>query len=377
MVRANGIALHVAELGTGPLVLLLHGFPQFWWAWHRQLVDLADAGLPRASPSTCAATARATSRRAATTRPTLAADMAALVTSLGESDAMVVGNDLGGCWPGRWRAAIPGSCAALVVARRRAPAAAARTRSPARPRRSAQRRRYALRTFQVPRRPEHLLARDSRWVRELFDRWTGPRWRGTPGYVADVERYAEAMRIHPVVLLRGGVLPLAGPLAARADGRRYAASLRAPITAPVLQLHGDFDTLRAAVHRAGLRAVRHRRLRVAGARRRRPLPAQRGARAGQRRADPLGQAALTMDAQSGVQPPGADRGGRACGPCGRRRARDLAVGEHEAGVGRVAARWRTRCPAPSRRRRAAGRRSCRCARSRGSSRSRACTLPLP
>jgi len=31
-VRANGIALHVAELGTGPLVLFLHGFPQFWWA---------------------------------------------------------------------------------------------------------------------------------------------------------------------------------------------------------------------------------------------------------------------------------------------------------------------------------------------------------
>src|SRR3954465_12335229 len=44
MVRANGIALPVAEIGAGPLVLLLHGFPQFWWAWHRQMVDLADAG---------------------------------------------------------------------------------------------------------------------------------------------------------------------------------------------------------------------------------------------------------------------------------------------------------------------------------------------
>ena len=42
-IRANGIALHVAELGTGPLVLLLHGFPTFWWTWHRQLVDLAEA----------------------------------------------------------------------------------------------------------------------------------------------------------------------------------------------------------------------------------------------------------------------------------------------------------------------------------------------
>ena len=32
-VRANGIALHVAEAGTGPLVLLLHGMPTFWWTW--------------------------------------------------------------------------------------------------------------------------------------------------------------------------------------------------------------------------------------------------------------------------------------------------------------------------------------------------------
>src|SRR5438128_2479523 len=45
MVRANGIALHVAELGTGPMVLMLHGFPQFWWTWQQQLVDLADAGF--------------------------------------------------------------------------------------------------------------------------------------------------------------------------------------------------------------------------------------------------------------------------------------------------------------------------------------------
>ena len=46
-VRANGIALHVAEVGSGPLVLLIHGFPQFWWAWRQQMTDLADAGLRR------------------------------------------------------------------------------------------------------------------------------------------------------------------------------------------------------------------------------------------------------------------------------------------------------------------------------------------
>lgn len=43
-VAANGARFHIAELGDGPLVLLLHGFPQFWWTWRHQLVALADAG---------------------------------------------------------------------------------------------------------------------------------------------------------------------------------------------------------------------------------------------------------------------------------------------------------------------------------------------
>src|SRR5690606_31506755 len=44
-VAANGARFHIAELGDGPLVLLLHGFPQFWWTWRHQLTALADAGF--------------------------------------------------------------------------------------------------------------------------------------------------------------------------------------------------------------------------------------------------------------------------------------------------------------------------------------------
>src|ERR1044072_2453953 len=44
-VSANGNRFHVVEAGTGPLVLLLHGFPEFWYAWHHQLTALADAGF--------------------------------------------------------------------------------------------------------------------------------------------------------------------------------------------------------------------------------------------------------------------------------------------------------------------------------------------
>src|ERR1700709_600027 len=95
VVRANGIALHVAELGTGPLVLLLHGFPQFWWAWRQQLVDLADAGY-RAVAVDLRGYGASDKPPRGYDSPTLAADMAALVTSLGEAQAMGVGHDVGG-----------------------------------------------------------------------------------------------------------------------------------------------------------------------------------------------------------------------------------------------------------------------------------------
>ncbi|GAB3964921.1 hypothetical protein GCM10027615_08660 [Plantactinospora veratri] len=43
-VGANGSRFHVVEAGSGPLVLFLHGFPEFWWAWHEMLPAVADAG---------------------------------------------------------------------------------------------------------------------------------------------------------------------------------------------------------------------------------------------------------------------------------------------------------------------------------------------
>jgi pimeloyl-ACP methyl ester carboxylesterase len=240
-VRANGIALHVAEVGTGPLVLLLHGFPQFWWGWHQQLLDLADAGF-RAVAVDLRGYGASDKPPRGYDSPTLAADMAALVTSLGENDAMVVGTDLGGTLAWTMAACHPRVVRSMVVVGAAHPL---RMRSELRPGAGPAQRHasaYLLRTFQVPRRAENLLSRDARWVRELYDRWTGPRWRGTPGYVADVNRYAQAMRIHPVSFCAAEHYRWMVRSFLRPDGRRYAASVRAPIAAPVLHLHGDFDT---------------------------------------------------------------------------------------------------------------------------------------
>src|SRR6201992_2665740 len=94
-VRANGIALHAVEAGTGPLILLVHGFPQFWWTWREQLIDLAEAGY-RAVAVDLRGYGASDKPPRGYDAPNLAADMAALVGSPGEQDAMVVGTDLGG-----------------------------------------------------------------------------------------------------------------------------------------------------------------------------------------------------------------------------------------------------------------------------------------
>ena len=49
-VRTNGIDMHIAEMGEGPLVLLCHGFPECWYSWRHQLPALAAAGYRAVAP---------------------------------------------------------------------------------------------------------------------------------------------------------------------------------------------------------------------------------------------------------------------------------------------------------------------------------------
>ena len=49
-VEANGIRIHIAEQGTGPIVLLCHGFPESWYSWRHQLRALAQAGFHAVAP---------------------------------------------------------------------------------------------------------------------------------------------------------------------------------------------------------------------------------------------------------------------------------------------------------------------------------------
>ncbi|PWA60458.1 epoxide hydrolase [Artemisia annua] len=53
IISANGLNIHIAEKGQGTLVLLIHGFPEFWYSWRHQILYLADHGYRAVAPDLC------------------------------------------------------------------------------------------------------------------------------------------------------------------------------------------------------------------------------------------------------------------------------------------------------------------------------------
>ena len=95
-VEVNGIRLHCAVAGEGPLVLLLHGFPDFWYGWRHQLPALAAAGFRAVAPDMRGCGRSERPRRTAEYGPrVLAADVAGLVHAFGAESAAVTGHDWG------------------------------------------------------------------------------------------------------------------------------------------------------------------------------------------------------------------------------------------------------------------------------------------
>ena len=104
-IDSNGIRLHIAELGIGPLVLMCHGFPETWYSWRHQMRALADAGFHAVAPDMRG--------YGLSDRPPgieqyslfhLVGDMVGILDALNEKQAVIAGHDWGA--PVAWHCAL-------------------------------------------------------------------------------------------------------------------------------------------------------------------------------------------------------------------------------------------------------------------------------
>jgi pimeloyl-ACP methyl ester carboxylesterase len=235
-ITANGTRFHIVEAGEGPLVLMLHGFPQFWWTWRAQLPALADAGF-RAVAADLRGYGGSDKPPRGYDLITAASDAAGLVRALGEANAVVVGHDWGGLVAWTMAAYFPKVVRRLAVVSVAHPLRM-RAATLTNPVRTGAGGAYML-GFQLPMLPERRLVRhDARWVGRMLNAWSGPGWPD-----ADAERrYRTAIQIPSVAhsaleyhrwFMRSRLRP---------DGMRYARRMRTAVQAPTLQLHGALDS---------------------------------------------------------------------------------------------------------------------------------------
>jgi pimeloyl-ACP methyl ester carboxylesterase len=237
-VSANGSRFHVVEAGTGPLVLFLHGFPEFWWAWHEVLPAVAGAGFR--------AVAADLRGYGASDKPprgydgyTMAADVVGLIRALGERSAVLVGAGSGGMVAWTTAAFHPRLVRRLVVTGAAHPL---RLRASlfADPRGQLAATAPLLR-FQIPRYEHALTRNDAELIGAYVERWGGRRCVGSPSFAAVATRYREAMQIPQAAFCALESYRWAFRSVLRLHGYRFVKLLQQPIVTPTLQLHGALD----------------------------------------------------------------------------------------------------------------------------------------
>jgi epoxide hydrolase 4 len=224
------VRLHYVEAGEGPLVLLLHGFPQFWYQWRHQIPALVEAGFRVVAPDMRGynLSDKPSGVRAYRVE-LLARDVKRLILACGEGTADVVGHDWGAI--AAWIAAMrhPGRVGRLAILNVPHPARLLDgLLSPMQLLRSS----YMF-LFQIPRLPEEVIrAGDFALLRSVLGRDLVQSEAFT---AEDIERYIEAM---------------AQPGALTASLNYYRALLRNPretrallqrVEAPVLVVWGEKD----------------------------------------------------------------------------------------------------------------------------------------
>jgi pimeloyl-ACP methyl ester carboxylesterase len=224
-VRANGLEFAYLSEGKGPLVLLLHGFPDTAQTWDRVMPEVARAGFRVVAPFMRGYHPTEIPKGGPFDIDTLGADVLAMIEALGEKSATVVGHD--------WGATAAYAAAALGPERVRKLVTLAVPHPRAVPK--SPRQVWALRHFLVLRRASiaaKLRADDLRYIDELWRRWS-PAWADLPASETDAVKQAFAV---PGCLEAACGYYAAFPL----SGRRPE-SAKLQIKAPSFAFAGDDD----------------------------------------------------------------------------------------------------------------------------------------
>ncbi len=184
-VAANGARFHIATMGDGPLVVLMHGFPQYWWTWRHLLPRLAEAGY-RAVAMDLRGYGGSDHTPHGYDPHTLSADVAGVVRSLGESSAVMIGHGWGGMIA--WAAAVMRLSAVRAIVPVSMPHPILLRRGIVSDPEQRKLSRYAI-NYQWPLAPERALTKNNAArVEVLLQRWSAtPQWP-SPAGGGDVSR---------------------------------------------------------------------------------------------------------------------------------------------------------------------------------------------
>lgn len=241
LISANGCRFHVATAGEddSPLVVLLHAFPETWYAWRNQIPALAAAGWRVAAMDLRGFGSSDKPPRGHDTR-SLAADVSGVIRSLGASSAVVIGHGYGGQVAWAMPTLAPGVTRAIGVV------SAPHPRALRRPGTVPWQTLRSVAFAQLPSAPERKLRGD--WVGLALAAWGAPGWQPEPRAAA---LYAAAMRQpavahHVMEQIRWQVRSTRRP-----SGRSVLSMLAQPVTVPVLTVHGDADRCLPLASRRG------------------------------------------------------------------------------------------------------------------------------
>jgi epoxide hydrolase 4 len=114
-VSEGGVKIHYATLGTGPLVVMIHGFPDFWYTWRHSMAALSDAFQVVAIDQRGYNLSDKPKGVESYDMRLLVADVAAVIRHLGRDKATIVGHDWGGMVAWQFAMNLPAMTERLVV----------------------------------------------------------------------------------------------------------------------------------------------------------------------------------------------------------------------------------------------------------------------